>query len=174
MIRQGDEDRAWLTGRFTYCFSLEVSVSFLGDDLVEGWRRFLTSFAERGPVVVVIEDLHWASDELVGFLGGFAERAGGLPVLLITTARQELGPAPRLVLARRWSTCRSGRSTTRRGSASPRNSRVREAGPRGGDRDRNARRREPAVHRAARRMVRQRPDLRSSSLAQALPDNVRP
>ena len=46
--------------------------------------------AQAGPTVLVVEDLHWADDTLVAFLGHLADRAAGLPLLLVTTARPEL------------------------------------------------------------------------------------
>ncbi len=51
------------------------------------WRTFLESLAADGPAVVVIEDLHWADDALVGFLADVADRTAGLPLLVIVTAR---------------------------------------------------------------------------------------
>jgi tetratricopeptide (TPR) repeat protein len=54
------------------------------------WRRFLEGVAERGPTVLVFEDLHWADDRLLDFLDEFAEWTTGVPLLLICTARPEL------------------------------------------------------------------------------------
>ena len=54
------------------------------------WQRFLEALAERGPCVLVIEDLHWADEGLLNFLDDFAAGGAGLPLLLVTTARPEL------------------------------------------------------------------------------------
>ncbi|HXU52214.1 MAG TPA: adenylate/guanylate cyclase domain-containing protein [Casimicrobiaceae bacterium] len=63
--------------------------------------RALDAFAARGPMLLVIEDLHWidpTSDELVGVL---LERLARMPILLVLTARPEYRPSwrdvPRLV-----------------------------------------------------------------------------
>lgn len=51
--------------------------------------RTLEAFAARGPLLLVVEDLHWidpTSDELVGVL---LERLSRLPILLVLTARPE-------------------------------------------------------------------------------------
>jgi tetratricopeptide (TPR) repeat protein len=54
------------------------------------WRRFFESLAERSPVVLVFEDLHWADEGLLDFVDHLAEWMSGVPVLLVGTARPEL------------------------------------------------------------------------------------
>jgi class 3 adenylate cyclase/tetratricopeptide (TPR) repeat protein len=53
------------------------------------WRRFFESLAERSPVVLAFEDLHWADDGLLDFVDHLAEWASGVPLLLVGTARPE-------------------------------------------------------------------------------------
>jgi class 3 adenylate cyclase/tetratricopeptide (TPR) repeat protein len=60
------------------------------DAAFPAWQRFLEALAERGPCVLVIEDLHWADEGLLNFLDDFAAGCAGLPLLLVTTARPEL------------------------------------------------------------------------------------
>jgi class 3 adenylate cyclase len=54
------------------------------------WRRFLEAIAERGPAVLVFEDLHWADDGLLDFLDDLVDWLRGVPLLLVGTARPEL------------------------------------------------------------------------------------
>jgi class 3 adenylate cyclase/tetratricopeptide (TPR) repeat protein len=54
------------------------------------WRRFLEAVAQRGPVVVVLEDLHWADDGLLDFVDELVEWLRDVPLLLVATARPEL------------------------------------------------------------------------------------
>ena len=54
------------------------------------WGRFLQAVAARGPLVLVVEDLHWADEALLAFLTFLAESASDVPLLLICTARLEL------------------------------------------------------------------------------------
>jgi class 3 adenylate cyclase/tetratricopeptide (TPR) repeat protein len=54
------------------------------------WRRFLEALAEERPLVLVFEDLHWADDALLDFVDQLIERAGGVPLLVLGTARPEL------------------------------------------------------------------------------------
>src|SRR5262249_62284169 len=53
------------------------------------FRRLLEAIARRGPLVVVLEDLHWAAPpllDLVEYLLGWLEG----PVLLVCVARSDL------------------------------------------------------------------------------------
>ncbi len=54
------------------------------------WRRFLETVAERGPMVLVFEDLHWADDGLLDFVDGLVDWVDGVPLLVVCTARPEL------------------------------------------------------------------------------------
>jgi class 3 adenylate cyclase len=54
------------------------------------WRRFLEAVAARRPLVVVLEDLHWADDALLAFVRHLAAEARGVPLLVVATARPEL------------------------------------------------------------------------------------
>ena len=54
------------------------------------WRRLLAGMAADGPVVIAVDDAHWADEE---FLGLIEEAAGSLrdvPVLFLCTARPSL------------------------------------------------------------------------------------
>ena len=57
---------------------------------VAAWRRFLEALAEERPLVLVFEDLHWADDALLDFVDQLVERARGVPLLVLGTARPEL------------------------------------------------------------------------------------
>jgi class 3 adenylate cyclase len=59
------------------------------DRLRTSWVGFLQELAGERPVAVLVEDLHWAGDELCELLAMLAERVVG-PLLLVVTARPEL------------------------------------------------------------------------------------
>lgn len=61
-----------------------------GDGLFRSLRAFLAARARRQPVVVVIEDLHWAEETLLDLLRQLAARGTDGPVLLVGLARPEL------------------------------------------------------------------------------------
>src|SRR5438309_3598357 len=56
------------------------------------WPRFISAYATAGPVILVVEDLHWASDRMVEMIERLLSRSTG-PVLLVTTARPEFRTA---------------------------------------------------------------------------------
>ncbi len=54
------------------------------------WRRFFEELAESRPLVLVFEDLHWADEQLLDFVDQLVDRARGVPLLALCTARPEL------------------------------------------------------------------------------------
>ena len=54
------------------------------------WRRFLEGLADVQPLVVVLEDLHWADEGLLEFVDELAARIRDAPLLVLCTARPEL------------------------------------------------------------------------------------
>jgi class 3 adenylate cyclase len=59
------------------------------DRLQTSWISFLQEQTSERPAAVLVEDLHWAGDELCDLLQMLAQRVAG-PVLLVLTARPEL------------------------------------------------------------------------------------
>ena len=53
------------------------------------WRSFFTALGERGPVVVVVEDIHWADHALLDLLEELTDRVAG-PVLFLCPSRPDL------------------------------------------------------------------------------------
>src|ERR671924_468639 len=54
------------------------------------WRRFFEGLAELDPLVIVVEDLHWADAGLLDFVDHLIDWATGVPILVVATARPEL------------------------------------------------------------------------------------
>jgi len=83
--------RAWMKDRLAPLVGLETSTEPPAqEEAFTAWRRFLEQVAQGGPTVLVVEDLHWADDTLVAFLGHLVDHTAGLPLVLLTTARPEL------------------------------------------------------------------------------------
>ena len=59
-------------------------------ELFAAWRRFVEAIAAVRPLVLVVEDLHWADPAMLEFLQHLVERSRGLPLLIVATARPEL------------------------------------------------------------------------------------
>jgi class 3 adenylate cyclase/tetratricopeptide (TPR) repeat protein len=60
----------------------------VANEIAIAWPRFVSAHAAAGPVILVIEDLHWAGDQLVAVLERLLARSAGR-VLLIAAARPE-------------------------------------------------------------------------------------
>ncbi|MDQ1697070.1 MAG: hypothetical protein QOJ03_2423 [Frankiaceae bacterium] len=68
--------------------------------VAEALLRLLPLVAGDGPVVLLLEDLHWADGETLAAVEYVADAAESLPLLLIVTARDDEGmPARRLLRA---------------------------------------------------------------------------
>ncbi|WP_344020306.1 AAA family ATPase, partial [Kribbella jejuensis] len=86
-------DRAWLRARVGPLVGAESSAqagSVTQEESFAAWRQLLESFADQSPVVLVFEDLHWASDALLAFVDHLAEWLTDLPLLVLVTSRPEL------------------------------------------------------------------------------------
>jgi DNA-binding SARP family transcriptional activator/class 3 adenylate cyclase len=63
------------------------------EEALAAWRRFLLGLADGRPLVLLLEDLHWADDGLLDFLESVAEPEPGrtpASLLLLATARPKL------------------------------------------------------------------------------------
>jgi class 3 adenylate cyclase/tetratricopeptide (TPR) repeat protein len=59
-------------------------------ELFSAWLQFFEGMAHRHPLVMVVEDIHWADEALLDFLEYLTEWAVDVPILLVTAARPEL------------------------------------------------------------------------------------
>jgi len=60
------------------------------DEIFVAARRLLESLARERPLVLVLEDLHWADPTFLDFVEYLAQRATDAPMLLLCLARPEL------------------------------------------------------------------------------------
>ena len=60
------------------------------EDLTAAVRDFFTELSRRRPLVLVLEDLHWADPALLDLVEHLLEHSTGTPLLLVCVARQEL------------------------------------------------------------------------------------
>ncbi len=89
VLPEGDE-RAWFRQRCCRCSGSRRRRQAEREELFTAWRRFLEQIAEADPTVLVFEDLHWADEAMLAFLEHLADRAEGVPLLIVGTARPEL------------------------------------------------------------------------------------
>jgi hypothetical protein len=86
-------DADWIERHLRPLVGLEAASELHGDrsgEAFAAWRRFFESLADRRPLVLVFEDLHWADDRLLDFVDHLIEWATGVPLLIVGTSRPEL------------------------------------------------------------------------------------
>jgi class 3 adenylate cyclase/tetratricopeptide (TPR) repeat protein len=87
----GDEDeRRWIEPRLAHLLGLEEGSSGERDELFSAWRTFFERITDRGPTVMVFEDLQWADPGLLDFIESMLEWSKNHPILIVTLARPEL------------------------------------------------------------------------------------
>jgi DNA-binding SARP family transcriptional activator len=92
LISEGDE-AAWVERELRLLVGLSESEPRGENRLAEtfaAWRRFFEALGEQAPLVLVVEDLHWADDDLLDFVDHLVDWASGVPILVLCTARPEL------------------------------------------------------------------------------------
>jgi tetratricopeptide (TPR) repeat protein len=89
-VARDPEEAQWLERQLQPLVGLTEGTPSGVDEAFAAWRRFLELVAERGPIVCVFEDLHWADDALLNFVDALVERSGSVPMLVLATARPEL------------------------------------------------------------------------------------
>jgi class 3 adenylate cyclase/tetratricopeptide (TPR) repeat protein len=85
-----EQERRWIEPRLAALLALEPMPPGSRDELFAAWRTFFERIAERGPTVLVFEDLQWADDGMLDFVVELLDRLRNRPILVITLARPEL------------------------------------------------------------------------------------
>jgi class 3 adenylate cyclase/tetratricopeptide (TPR) repeat protein len=89
-VLPGGTETAWLQQRLLPLLGIEASSMASREELFTAWRRFVEHVAESNPTVLVFEDLHWADEAMLAFIEYMADRAEGVPLFVLGTARPEL------------------------------------------------------------------------------------
>jgi class 3 adenylate cyclase/tetratricopeptide (TPR) repeat protein len=83
----------WIEGHLRPLAGLTATIEGGSDrrsEAYSAWRRLIEALADRRPLVLVFEDLHWADDGLLDFVDYLADWASGVALLIVCTARPEL------------------------------------------------------------------------------------
>ena len=83
-------DRPWVEESLAPLVGVAPASGTRHERSFAAWRRFLEAIAERRPLVVLVEDLHWADPALIEFVDELVERAASVPLLVLCTARLDL------------------------------------------------------------------------------------
>jgi len=65
-------------------------VDIMGDQMQRAWCTFVASECEAGPLVLVLEDLHWGDLPTVSFVDAAARTSAHRPLLVLALARPEV------------------------------------------------------------------------------------
>jgi tetratricopeptide (TPR) repeat protein len=85
-----EQERTWVEPRVAALLALEEMPAGSRDELFAAWRTFFERIAERGPAVLVFEDIQWADDGMIDFIADLLDRLRNVPLFVVTLARPEL------------------------------------------------------------------------------------
>jgi class 3 adenylate cyclase/tetratricopeptide (TPR) repeat protein len=83
-------DRAAVEHALLVLLGLEESPPGGREQLFAAWRTFFEHVAQRGPAVLLFEDVHWADNGLLDFIDHVLEWSQDRPIYIVTLARPEL------------------------------------------------------------------------------------
>jgi len=91
-VVENERERDWIRVRLAPLVGLggAEATSAERDESFAAWRTFLEAIAASGPLVLVIEDMHWADPAMLAFVEHLADWASGVRLLVLCTARPEL------------------------------------------------------------------------------------
>ncbi|MBA3716731.1 MAG: AAA family ATPase [Actinobacteria bacterium] len=89
---EDEADHEWLVSRLAPLVGARTVDAAAAEqsESFTAWRRFLERLAAQRPLVLLIEDLHWADSALFDFLDELVDWASAVPILILCTARPEL------------------------------------------------------------------------------------
>ncbi len=88
-----EKDARWVESHLRPLVGLETGTGLGGDrrgEAFAAWRRFFEALADQRPLVLVLEDLHWADEGLLDFVDELVDWLSGVPLLVVCSARPEL------------------------------------------------------------------------------------
>ncbi len=91
LVVEDDRDRDWLRARLAPLIgAAEAAATVERDESFAAWRTFLEAVAAARPLVITVEDLHWADEAMLAFLEHLVDWSSDAPLFLVCTARPEL------------------------------------------------------------------------------------
>ena len=88
ILPQGS-DRERLRARLRPLLGLQAEEASREENFA-AWREFLESLASSDPMVLVVEDLHWADEAMAAFMDFLARSEASVPLLVLASARPEV------------------------------------------------------------------------------------
>jgi len=88
--RAGAPDREAIVERVAAAINLS-SAQFPVEELMWGGRRLLETIAAQRPLVLLVDDLHWAEPTFLDFLDHLLETVANASLLILGSSRHEIG-----------------------------------------------------------------------------------
>jgi class 3 adenylate cyclase/tetratricopeptide (TPR) repeat protein len=85
-----EDERDWVAVRLRPLLGLGTAEPAAREESFVAWRRLFEAIADVRPLVLVLEDLHWADEGTLDFAEHLADWATDSPLLVLCTARPEL------------------------------------------------------------------------------------
>jgi len=82
--------RSWLAGRLRPLVGLGGEAAGGREESFAAWQRLIEAIADHAPLVLVLEDLHWADDGTLDFVEHLVDWTSDVPLLVLCTSRPEL------------------------------------------------------------------------------------
>ncbi|HST18029.1 MAG TPA: AAA family ATPase [Gaiellaceae bacterium] len=82
--------RSWLAGRVRPLVGLGGETAGGREESFAAWQRLIEAIAGHAPLVLVLEDLHWADDGTLDFVEHLVDWTSDVPLLVLCTSRPEL------------------------------------------------------------------------------------
>jgi class 3 adenylate cyclase/predicted ATPase len=84
------DERRFVEPRLAHLLGVDQRSTHERDDLFAAWRLFFERLAEKGPVVLVFEDMQWADVSLLDFVEYLLDWSRSHPIFVLVLARPEL------------------------------------------------------------------------------------
>ncbi len=85
-----DVEHAWVEPRLAAVLGIEPTPPGGSEELFAAWRTLFERITDRGPTILVFEDLQWADPVLIDFIEDILARSRSRPIFIVTLARPEL------------------------------------------------------------------------------------
>jgi class 3 adenylate cyclase/tetratricopeptide (TPR) repeat protein len=89
-VTDDPDERKWIQPRLAALLGLEDQGATDAADLFSGWRLFFERLAQRYPVILVFEDVHWADEALLDFIEYLLEWSRNHRLYVLTLGRPEV------------------------------------------------------------------------------------
>jgi class 3 adenylate cyclase/tetratricopeptide (TPR) repeat protein len=86
----GTPDADWVRGHLAPLVGLAALAESSSEERFAAWRAYMEALAGKRPLILVVEDLHWADSAMLAFLDYLTEWGRDARMLVLCTTRPEL------------------------------------------------------------------------------------